>query len=599
MTTTPIIKNHIPFESLVFRRYPLKSLVKNKIKAAVGLDTETLNGYCKLLTTSDGEYKYTASFLDCMEVLTSHRLRDSANFFFNLNYDVNAIIKYLPTENITEMAQRGKTKYLSFSLFYIPRKLFRIITKKHSYRFYDIFQFYDMSLEKASQKYLAEKKYIVPIDPVKLGSSARYWKKHRADILTYCLNDSRLTARLGQLLIDTLTTNLQLQPQSFVSKAAITKEMLRKAVKIPSILDLEPGVISMAFNAYSGGRFEILQKGAIGPASLYDINSAYPSIIRELVDINQGRWIKTKSLHEEAHYGFYLVKLLTNYNTMAPFPFRLPNGVISYPILEKCFFTTKEELLAYEKYIDYEILIGWEYYPDKLIYPFKDYIDKLFALKSQAEPDSYSYQLYKIMANSVYGCFYEKHKAGLKWMVGKLFNPIYATLITAGTRIEVFDFAMPHRNDTVGFATDSVLLKGSPEIYTSKKLGGWSLQKKGNTVVLRSGIYKIDDSIKSRGLKKVAHITTPDGEFKDIFDYIRRKPDNTSYTINTMRPLNFREVIQHHKVHCIDDINIFTNVPYVVDINTDYKRLWNDTFSTGGQLFEKTITSEPLLLTNS
>lgn len=594
-----IVKNRIDFYNLTFRQYDLHNLTKDLDHQVNGIDTETLNGYCKLICDNGRNSKFTNNINDILKFLTSHRFRNNHNFFFNMNYDINAVIKYLPLENLIELREKLKTNYGSYKLFYIPHKIFRINHSNHSYVFYDVQQFFKTSLEKASQKYLNKDKFIENIDRKTLGSSADYWKKHEPEIVKYCINDAKLTQELGYLLHTTLYKAINLHPQKYISKASITKEFVRKIVTLPNIKKVDFKALLYAFNSYSGGRFEIIKKGNIKYCTLIDINSAYPFHISNLIDVTKGKWRKVDSLHESAHYGFYLVKVLTHYNNILPLPYKLRNNVICFPIIEMGCYLTKEELLAYENYIDYEIISGYEFYPDKIDYSFRNYIKILYDLKKDTPKTSYAYDIYKILMNSLYGCFYEKYKQNDKYYVGKLFNPVYATLITAQTRIDLFKEAMKRPSKIIGFATDSILIDGNINIKKSKELGNWSIHAKGESTILRGGVYKIKSKIKNRGIKSVSRLNTPHGKYKNIFEYIKKQPHLQSYPIITNRPLTFKEVLQHHKLFNLEDINVFTDMSYSVDINKDFKRNWNDQFNNGGEIFEKMIDSRPMIIENT
>lgn len=595
-----IQKNPIEFDLIELRKYPLRQLTRNISRNVNGLDTETLDGYCRLIADSSGAFVHTRSFDDCIQFLTRHRLRKAHNFFFNLNFDINAIIKYLPQERLDELYKTARTSHGRYRLFFIPRKMFRVMIGHKSYKFYDIMQFVKSSLEKASRKYLGLEKYVEPIDRKRLGTDPDYWKANLNAIVRYCINDAKLTKRLGDVVNDTIIKNIGLYPNSFISKASICKDFVRRKVDVPNILEIPKGALKYAFYSYSGGRFEIIRKGNVGHCYLYDINSAYPFNIRNLLDVTKGKWRWVTDISDKADYGFYLVKIMTHFNKVAPVPIHLKNGVICYPVIETASYMTREEIIAYEPYMDVEVIDGYEFQADKHIYPFRDYIDHVYELKSQADESRYEYNLYKILMNSLYGCFYEKSvrksPEGVHIYSGKLFNPIYATLITANTRIQLFLAGIPHENDIVGFATDSILFSHDPELPTSKRLGDWSLQSEGDAQVLRSGMYKIGDKLKNRGIKKADRLNTPHGKFKDIFEYIRRVPALTEYPIIMNRPLTFIEVLLHHLKHDIDDINQFVDMEYRININRDFKRIWDDDFKAGHELFERSIDSQPLIL---
>ena len=599
MSDFKIFKGRIDFDLLELRKYEPYKLTQQVDKKVYGLDTETLHGYARLIADNRGNIAHITEAEDALRFLTTVHFRNSHNFFYNIHYDVNAIIKYLPEENIRELNQTLKTKYLKYDLFYIPRKIFRIICHNHVHKFYDIQQFFGKSLEFNAQKYLGLEKYIEPIDGATLGSSPEYWKENYESIVKYCINDCILTQKLGQLLYDTLCNKIGLKPNAFTSEAGLTKEFVRTFTEIPNILKVPMGVIKYSFYSYAGGRFEIVRRGYMGKCSLYDINSAYPYIIKDLVDITQGQWKWTRSLHEEATYGFYLVKVVTKYNKISPINITLPNNTLCYPLINCYTYITKGELLAYDKYIDYEIIDGWEFYANsKARRPFKEYIEHVYSHKQSTPPDRYEYKTYKILMNGLYGCFYEKHKnkEEERIRVGKLFNPMYASLITAGTRIQLWDYAMKDLSNFIGFATDSVLFKGTPDLPTTNKLGDWSLEKVGDTTVLRSGFYKIDNIIKSRGVKKGVRLKTPSGEYGSLFDYIYKNPKWLIYPVIATRPLSFSEILHKSKTFTLEDINIFTDQEYKIDINRDFKRIWERDLIEGIELLTKEIDSEPLVL---
>lgn len=592
------VSNLINWDELEIRQYPLRKITKNTNKKIHALDTETLKGYCKLLADNTGNYILNPNLKEILDYLTQLRFRNSHNFFYNLNYDINSIIKFLPKENIIELAEINKTKIYGYSLFYLPKKLFKITYKSHTYKYYDIAQFFNTSLEKASKKYLNLNKYqdnYLELDGKKLGMSNTYWDENLNMIIDYCINDCKLTYKLALLLNNTIINAIKLYPNSYISKAGITKDYMRKTVNLPDITKIPNGALKFAFNSYRGGRFEIVEKGNVGNCELYDINSAYPYHIKNLLDINKGEWKRVTSLNENADYGFYFIDTYTKYNKISPLSYMLPNKTLCYPMINCNTYISKDELLTYEKYLDYEILLGWEFYAKEKVYPFENYIDSLYKWKQNANKNNFEYDLFKILMNSGYGCFYEKNKRDNRLLAGKLFNPIYASLITANTRIQLFNFAMQDINNFVGFATDSVLFKGKHDFENLNNLGKWKLEKSGKTLVLKSGMYKIDNTLKSRGIRKTENLKTPYGNFKDIVDYIENKPYLHIYPILTTHPLSYKEVLQHCLIHEIDDINIFYEGKYKIDINRDFKRIWDNDFKNGIDLLDNSIQSKPLI----
>lgn len=134
-----------------------KQLINPTCKA---LDTETLNGYVKLITDSEGRFLYCNPDEPgpLLQFLCYKGYRDSLNFFFNIQYDFDSIIKSLPEENIKEIVYNDETVFEDYKISYIPKKLFSIAKDKHACTFFDVAQFYEMSLEQAAALYLGKKK---------------------------------------------------------------------------------------------------------------------------------------------------------------------------------------------------------------------------------------------------------------------------------------------------------------------------------------------------------------------------------------------------------------------------------------------------------
>lgn len=588
-------RNTIDFEKLKIRQYDLKALRKAKKHTVNGLDTETYQGYAKLIADSTGRYKIIESIDDALRFLTSKRFRHCHNFFYNIRFDFQAVVKWLPEDNLKELYFTGKTTYNEYSIRYIPKKLFRIIKNKVSHSYYDLAIFYEMSLERAAKEYLGGQKNVDNLDRDRINTDYRYWHQHWYEIIRYCISDAVLTKQLGDLLQDEFEAKMDFLPQKYISKASVSKEYFRKHCNIPSIKDVPKAAMSYAFNSYRGGRFEVTKKGHFKDATLIDINSAYPYQIAHLKDFSGGKWYKVKEADYDSLYGFYICQVEMPFMDFAPIAYRNKFHIEYYPCGRFALFLTKEEVEAYREYGDIRIVSGWECKKKDAAMPFKAEIEKLYHLKQITPKDDFRYDLVKKILNSLYGSFYEKIKDGDTYKTGKLFNPIYASVITANTRIQLFKEAKHYQKDVVGFATDSILIEGKHSIDNTKDLGDWDIDKTGETTVLRSGMYKIAQALKSRGVSRSSEVNTPDGKYGNIFEYIQAYPNRCKYELLINRPVNLGEAIRHSETMSVRDINIWRVFPYVVDINRDLKRLWCDTFKGGGEMFERSVDSSPVI----
>lgn len=565
-------------------------------------DTETYRGYARLICADDGSYLLEPDAGQMLEFFTRSRWRQAHVFAYNLRFDAQALIKLLPAKNVREIAEKKKTVYQGYTLKYIPRKLLTITDEnRHTCRMYDLAQYFETSLDFAAADHLGERKIDFPYR-AEMNTDFSIWRDYEPDIITYCQRDAALTARLGGFLQKKFYEAFRVKPQQYISKGSLGKFLVRQRCFIPDIHQIPVGALSGAFYAYKGGRFEAVEKGFFPYCELYDIVSAYPYEIANLIDVSKGEWRLTARLHDDAYYGFYVCRVIVPHARICPIAYVSPQHFLYYPFGEWVTYMTKQEIESYIPFADIEVISGWEYYPEKIVYPFKQHIASLFMKKKHLAKTDYAYDLVKKMMNSVYGAFYEKTRREKKIVTGVLFNPVYATIITANTRIKLFLFAKKHEQDVISMATDSVLFKGKHNIKTSKELGEWGLEGQGETVVLMNGIYEMGEKIKSRGIISKTEaggskkMKTDYGEYDNIFDYMRKQPTLSEYPYYSEKPVQMLEAIKSAEKFTIEDINTWQIFKKSVYIDKDFKRLYDEDFSNGGNYFKKSIGSQPRIV---
>jgi len=591
-----INRKGIDFTELIWRKHKTEKLIACHNHPIIGMDTETYQGYCKLICDSEGKYKLCKNIDDVLNFMTGEQYRNKHIFFYNMHFDVEAILKYLPENKLIALYSNGKTKYKNYTITYIPKKLFRISKDKHTIRCYDLEQFYDVSLEKASTEYLNEHKLSCPFNRDTINTDITIWQDYQDTLIQYCIQDALLTKKLGLILQETIKQHMKFNPKDYISKASLSKRYFRLYCDIPDVRKIRKEVLKIAFYAYKGGRFELIRKGYFPYAELYDIKSAYPYEIATLIDVTRGKWKYVKSYNPEAYYGFYVVNLNLKYRHIEPIAYVVKDHLLIYPGGEWKTIITKSELELLEENKEYTIIRGYEFYPDNVVYPFKEEINKLYEIKNKQPKTSYLYSLTKIIMNSLYGCFYEKTKRIDSIYVGKLFNPVYASIITANTRCKIYQFASQYEDDVIAFATDSILMKEKHRVKEGKKLGEWEKQAHGECIAFQSGIYQIENEIKSRGIQRKAQISSSDGKFDNIFEYIEAYPDRTQYEVIIRRPVHIKESLIHHEIHKLEDVNTWQEFRKIIDINRDIKRVWDSKFRCGGELFERSINSNPIFI---
>ena len=589
-----INQNELSFNKIVPPKEGIWAGTRTKNHPVMGLDTETYKGYAWLITDSTGEWRDIRNIDDALEFMHAGRFRNKHNFFYNMNFDFSSIVKYLPKEDLVTLYKTGKCVYKKYKLSYIPKKIFTIIHSGHTCRFYDVAQFYETSLAVAAKEYLGKKKNEGGIDAMKLNLSLKYWNENKEGIIKYCIMDSMLAQELGDLLQRTYKNAFGYPPQRYLSQANVAKEYFTRNCYIPKTGGIPRTAKFLAFHAYHGGRFELIKKGWFKEVTSLDINSAYPYHIANLTQCDNGEWRSVKEVDYDALHGFYACKVNVPKDILPPFLVNAPNGVKMFPNGSFITHLTLNEIKAYELYCDIEIILGYEFKSGDTFQPFKEAIHNLYALKRVTDKKDFKYRIYKKTANSFYGKFYEKNKMGEVWKAGKLFNPVYASEITANTRIQVYEEALKYGDRVIGFATDAVVVEGSVEMDNHKELGTFDVDKRGEACILQSGVNLIGGELKTRGMEKGTPLMYKGVEYDNIFDYMRKKPGQTVYESDSVKPLTLGAAIVHNKKWDIKDINVWHEFHRSTDINKDVKRMWKDRFENGGEMFTKCIDSKAI-----
>lgn len=604
------------FEEMVIGKQRRNKTVQKEIIRHVGLDTETLDGRLHLLTyfdVSEGlqmkdkmDYLYInvdepdKNIYHILKFLTQRRFNKSLNWFYNLNYDVRAILRWMDEEHIQDLYDNNKTVIGNYTIVFLPNKFITITYLKKKYKFFDIAQFFRGGLDKNAGFYLEEKKKS-NIDVIKLGESAQYWNDNLTEIIKYCLHDSYLTGKLGAMFYANMWQVLSFNPPNPYSAGSISQEyFINYSEFIPDITGIPEVVLAIHQNNYRGGRIEIMKRGYFEDVYSFDIKSAYPAEMRDLMDYSNGNWVKSTDFDERYH-GIYKVKFTWFNDHLGFIAFTIDNKTI-YPNTDECISWMNEKEICFlndnSEYCVYEILEGYKFIPFTELYPYRKLIDKFYELKETTD-DVNERMLYKLFINSIYGktaqAIYDKKTKMYK--TGRLYNPLYSCRITANTRLKLLQYAMPIAKDIIGFSTDSILTTNSG-IKVGKNIGDFELEYvAGEGVVLMSGIRYMDKKQKVRGFANSIIKVDEEGEkIKEelvLKDILKENPDKRVIEIVIEKPVTIFQGLTFNKYNK-DDINVFKAETRFLDINGDVRRMWESDFKNAGEIYEgRNIGSMP------
>ena len=256
---------------------------QSEIKRHYGFDTETLNGICKLICYSGmGSYdslyfedeKNPENLPDILRFLTKKKFSLSLNWFYNLDYDIRAIIRLMPEDNIAELYHNGNTEIYGYKIKFLSKKFFKISVNKMTFLYYDISQFFSGGLDKNAQIYLNSGKD-ERINSKILGNSRKYWKDNFDMVIEYCIQDCEITGKLGLFFYSNLWKVLKFNPKKPYSTGSISQEyFINNCDFIPTIKNIPEEILKIHQDNYRGGRIEVIKRGFFERMNSYDLKSA-------------------------------------------------------------------------------------------------------------------------------------------------------------------------------------------------------------------------------------------------------------------------------------------------------------------------------------
>jgi len=478
-----------------------RRLANSPLRPVYALDTETYEGTPFLIADSNGRFLDEITPESCLKFLFSKKFQGTWNFFYNITYDAEVILKLLG-EELNSYKKTGSLRfhYNGFTLDYIPSRKLAIRKGHHSSVFFDIAQFYHTSLVSAYQQNIGSlpNNYIL-MKKERTQFSPRYYSRNKTKVRKYCIADCKYTKELSEHWINLFHNAFSFYPARWISSGYLAEKVLiNNGINIPKFDSIPYAIQDLAYRSYFGGRFEILKRGFIGKAFLYDINSACPYALTKIPDITKGQWVNTIKIQNNASLGFFKIQAnISDCKYIPPLPFCADN-IIIFPSGKFQTYCTLAELQSC-KNINYKILKSFQFIPDKEYFPFKDFIEKMYAKRLYLKQNKNPLQLpIKIILNSIYGKTGER----VRFKIGNLFNPVIFATITGITRAQLYEFVQKYGlgRYVVSFATDSICITKFLDI-DSNRLGEFSFVNSADDVFyLQNGFYRYNGKWKQRVL---------------------------------------------------------------------------------------------------
>jgi hypothetical protein len=570
------------------------------------LDTETQDGYA-ILITKPWSFAEPSSFEECIEFIQ----QDRELACWNADYDVQAVCKWLPRDAQIKLGILNECFYKDYRLRYIPHKFCRVWQRSFAtdqwkllFTIYDLRQFYACSLKKAAIKLGVPQKDEIPKSWYRQMRKKLTDPRTRERVLKYAMQD----AQTLQAIIRKTEESFNLAGLSFdhpFSNATFAERYFRSKFQYRRKFDVE----KYAEKAYHGGRIECIKTGYFKKAYHYDIHSAYPSIIANLVKPD-GEWIyeeSPESIRGDAIYSFIDCELTIPRQTIsAPIPYRRQNGSIFYPVgtFRKTITLSEYKYLASRQWVN-RIFSAWSHIWPKWNYPFQEIADLYQKRKADPRVD---YAL-KIVMNSVYGKLAQVIESWIRtnrvdvnseifdervWRRKRTWKGhtsfVYASEITARTRIKLLEDIPPEV--VICYATDGVFATEPVKLSTGNGLGEWSeVEEVRDLIVVGSGVYSYREApfnTKGRTIVKFRGFN-PEMNLSGMLQKAGRRH---FVSLNVLRNTSLKLAAKGKQ--WVDRMNVLEEHKRYLDVNFDRKRKWEKKWNAR-ELTKKQFKSNPLI----
>lgn len=436
---------------------------------------------------------------------------DGIHILYGGNYDVNMFLLGMTRDELWLLRNRKFLDWGDYRLSWRPGKTFYVCRINSNgervgqgVTVYDVVSFFQRPFVQACEEYLGAdfpgRDIVVKNKRLRHGFSMA----DIDEIKAYNQTELSLLVQLADSLRARLAA-ADLLPSRWDGPGAIAAKLLtREGVKNALCRDIPEEVSYAARCAYFGGRFETIKFGHTElRAYEYDINSAYPSALRHVPNLNRGRWRHVQG-EPEGHQDFALYRVsFYAYRIDLPgaLPWREFTGLTAYPKVVDGWYWGPE-IAAMREYCardggiygEYEVHEAWLFdEDDSSDRPF-GFIDELYrkrqALKRAGDG---AHVAIKLGLNSMYGKLAQQLGATYErgeWKIPPFHQLEYAGFVTSHCRATVLRAVLPEIEYVIAFETDAVFMQTPlKRLPIGSDLGQWELTEFKNITYAQSGIY--------------------------------------------------------------------------------------------------------------
>lgn len=444
--------------------------------------------------------------LECLEFLSTLPTGNRLYVAYFFTYDVTMILRDLPTHLMRSLINReGRTmdgrvrwvRYERYLIDWIPGKNFSVakLTKGEKLRrvlISDVGSFFQCGFATALARW-----GVAPILRARIAATkqkrasfeaitplVRLYCKKECDALVELMTEFRqVAASIGPL------------PVRWEGPGNLAVAWMHTK-GVPQDRNVPEECMEFAKDAYYGGRFEVT---AIGPVRRkvyqYDINSAYPAVIETLPCLKHGAW--SYSTGRRPRSRIYVADVEFHHPQgafLGAFPVRSQKGTIAYPRTGSGVYWSCEIEAAIRAGCKVKVRAAWSYSVQCDCRPF-EWVREIYQLRRSLGKTNRGNAL-KLAMNSLYG------KSAQSIGRPKWANPIWAGLITAGTRALITDACSSVPSEHIlMIATDGIFSDAPLSLPLSTELGDWELTEHESMFIIQPGLYLLPGTNpKTRGV---------------------------------------------------------------------------------------------------
>jgi hypothetical protein len=467
-----------------------------------------------LLANSLGHYIINHEGLSteqCLNFMLRDSTRSAINVIYGGSYDVNMLLRDLPSDKIRDLWARGTTYWGPYCISYAHRKRFSVKLfdresgKKRpikSFILWDVLGYFQKSFVEACRAWLGKDisdamPILDQIESMK-GQRSTFSVDKIEDILAYNHAECKLLVLLVKALFDAMD-EADIQLTRYDGAGSIAAALMRRANILSHGGSEErndrdcPTIYQWAQYAYSGGRIEATKVGNLNSGNVfrYDINSAYPSAAITLPSLAGATYtIEPKWRGND----FSMVDVEWYYSKDAPFYplwYREHDGSIIYPRQGRGRYWGYEARLLFDYFtegVDFQVYEAYNIEPAIDAKPF-DFIRHDYATRLRfAEQGNMASVAIKLGLNSIYGKLAQQ--AGYRnGRIPTYHNLLWAGAITSATRARMYRAAMQHPESVIAFATDAVISLKEHDVTCGKGLGEWTAETLEGITIVQAGVY--------------------------------------------------------------------------------------------------------------